>query len=91
MCRACILTAVATYNDAVIAEVQAGNPREIAPGQAVYAASKTEAERQAFKWVEENQPRFRFNTVVPDNVVWKFPFLETCISANVSDWLPHQP
>ncbi|KAJ5321955.1 cinnamoyl-CoA reductase [Penicillium brevicompactum] len=59
----------ATYNDAVVASVQAGNPQEIAPGHAVYAASKTEAERQAFKWVEENQPRFRFNTVVPDNVI----------------------
>ncbi|CAG8037221.1 unnamed protein product [Penicillium salamii] len=61
--------AYTTYNDAVVAAVQAGNPPEVVPGEAVYAASKTEAERQAFKWVEDNKPPFRFNTVVPDNVV----------------------
>ncbi|CAG8019977.1 unnamed protein product [Penicillium olsonii] len=60
----------ATYNDSVVAAARAGeNPPEVVPGATVYAASKTEAERQAFKWVEENQPPFRFNTVVPDNVV----------------------
>lgn len=67
--RHCILTAVATYNDAVVAAVQAGTRLERVPGETVYAASKTEAERQAWKWVEDNKPPFRFNTVVPDNVV----------------------
>ncbi|KAF7594608.1 hypothetical protein BBP40_008875 [Aspergillus hancockii] len=32
----------------------------------VYAASKTESERQAWKWVAENKPGFVFNTVLPD-------------------------
>lgn len=32
---------------------------------AVYAASKTEAERQSWKWMEKNKPHFKFNTVVP--------------------------
>ncbi|CAG7950645.1 unnamed protein product [Penicillium salamii] len=59
----------ATYNDAVVAAVQAGTRLERVPGETVYAASKTEAERQAWKWVEDNKPPFRFNTVVPDNVV----------------------
>ncbi|KAH8799742.1 hypothetical protein F5884DRAFT_847965 [Xylogone sp. PMI_703] len=31
----------------------------------VYAASKTEAERWAWKWVKDNQPTFTFNVVLP--------------------------
>ncbi|KAL4893272.1 NAD dependent epimerase/dehydratase [Aspergillus ambiguus] len=34
-------------------------------GVAVYAASKTEGERQSWKWVKENNPPFAFNTVLP--------------------------
>ena len=32
----------------------------------VYAASKTEAEREAWRWVEEKKPNFVLNTVLPD-------------------------
>lgn len=32
----------------------------------VYAASKTEGERAAWKWVKENQPGFTFNSVLPN-------------------------
>ncbi|KAL3470504.1 NAD(P)-binding protein [Aspergillus californicus] len=32
---------------------------------AVYAASKAEGERQAWRWVGEHQPQFTFNTVLP--------------------------
>ncbi|GLA44533.1 hypothetical protein AnigIFM63309_003608 [Aspergillus niger] len=32
---------------------------------AVYAASKAEGERQAWRWIGEHQPRFTFNTVLP--------------------------
>jgi nucleoside-diphosphate-sugar epimerase len=35
----------------------------------VYAASKTEGERTAWKWVKENQPGFVFNTVLPNWLV----------------------
>ncbi|KAF9889633.1 hypothetical protein FE257_007141 [Aspergillus nanangensis] len=34
-------------------------------GLAVYSASKTEGERQAWDWVKENSPAFTFNTVLP--------------------------
>jgi len=34
-------------------------------GGSIYAASKTEGEREAVKWVENNQPSFVFNRVVP--------------------------
>ncbi|KAG2416671.1 hypothetical protein HFD88_007887 [Aspergillus terreus] len=32
---------------------------------AVYAASKTEAERKAWNWMEEQKPHFKLNTVLP--------------------------
>ncbi len=32
----------------------------------VYAASKTEAEREAWKWHKENKPEFALNTVLPN-------------------------
>ena len=31
----------------------------------VYRASKTEAERQAWKWVDENRPDYVLNTILP--------------------------
>jgi hypothetical protein len=31
-----------------------------------YAASKTEQERTAWNWVEENKPQFSFNAVLPN-------------------------
>ncbi|GES57883.1 NAD dependent epimerase/dehydratase [Aspergillus terreus] len=34
-------------------------------GMAVYAASKTEGERQSWKWVQEHRHSFVFNTVLP--------------------------
>jgi hypothetical protein len=35
-------------------------------GGSIYAASKTEGERQAVKWVEDHRPSFVFNRVLPD-------------------------
>ncbi|CRG91954.1 Aldehyde reductase 2 [Talaromyces islandicus] len=37
----------------------------------VYAASKVESEKAAWKWVAENQPTFTFNTVLPNLNVGK--------------------
>lgn len=37
----------------------------------VYVASKTEAERAAWKWVENNKPAFEFNAVLPYYTVSK--------------------
>lgn len=45
-------------------------------GVAVYAASKTEAERQAHKWIEQHKPQFQFNTVLPCFIV-RFPYLRS--------------
>ncbi|KAJ5362116.1 hypothetical protein N7541_002960 [Penicillium brevicompactum] len=40
-------------------------------GVAVYAASKTEGERQSWKWIKDHRPQFEFNTVLPCFVVGK--------------------
>ncbi|PLB48132.1 NAD dependent epimerase/dehydratase [Aspergillus steynii IBT 23096] len=34
-------------------------------GVAVYAASKTEGERQSWKWIERHDPQYTFNAVLP--------------------------
>lgn len=43
-----------------------GNVPENFEGAVVYSASKTEAERGAWKWVKENKPGFVLNTVLPN-------------------------
>jgi hypothetical protein len=43
----------------------------------VYAASKTEAERQAWQWVTEYKPSYVFiNTVLPNVNVEHYPMLD---------------
>ncbi|KAF7588112.1 hypothetical protein BBP40_006177 [Aspergillus hancockii] len=54
-----------TWNhEAVKAAWDPNTPSEI-KSLAVYAASKMEGERHAWTWVEEHQPHFTFNTVLP--------------------------
>lgn len=56
----------ATFNeDAIKAAWDPNTPKEIKPGY-VYAASKAEGERAAWKWVEEHKPGYTFNTVLPN-------------------------
>ncbi|KAJ5605387.1 cinnamoyl-CoA reductase [Penicillium lagena] len=55
-----------TYNETSLNAVELNTPESCLPGLSVYAASKTESERQAWLWVEENRPSFAFNSVVPD-------------------------
>jgi hypothetical protein len=49
----------------------------------VYAASKTEAERQAWQWVAENKPSFVFNTVLPNVNVRPYPMLNLFHVSNI--------
>jgi hypothetical protein len=59
-----------TWNDTSIkAAWDKGTSAEI-KGFMVYAASKAEGERAAFKWVEKNNPGFIFNSVLPDYTVF---------------------
>lgn len=54
-----------TWNDAVVNAAWEGNTPSHAKGYVVYAASKTETEKMAFKWIEENNSPFILNTVLP--------------------------
>ncbi|OQU99116.1 hypothetical protein CLAIMM_04798 [Cladophialophora immunda] len=54
-----------TWNDAAVNAAWSDDTPQEARGFQVYAASKVEGERQAWKWVEKNKPRFAFNTVLP--------------------------
>ncbi|KAF9874611.1 NAD dependent epimerase/dehydratase [Colletotrichum karsti] len=55
-----------TWNEAAIkAAWDPNTPKELKPG-AVYAASKAEGERAAWKWVEEHKPGYVFNAILPN-------------------------
>lgn len=58
-----------TWNDAVVKAAWDDNPPSHAKEYVVYAASKTETEKMAFKWIEENNNPFILNTVLPSITV----------------------
>ncbi|KAM0451770.1 hypothetical protein ACHAO4_005727 [Trichoderma viride] len=59
-----------SWNEAAIKLAWSGNLTGNVPagleGAVVYSASKTEAEKAAWKWVQENKPNFVLNTVLPN-------------------------
>ncbi|KAI9035955.1 uncharacterized protein KD926_002567 [Aspergillus affinis] len=59
------------WNDAAVRAAWDDNTPLSERAVAVYAASKTEGERQSWKWVESHRPHFEFNTVLPCFVVGK--------------------
>ncbi|KAF4331916.1 aldehyde reductase [Fusarium beomiforme] len=54
-----------TWNEEAIQEAWAPPPYLADRAFAVYAASKAQAERELWKWYEENKPGFVLNTVLP--------------------------
>ncbi|KAK0634258.1 aldehyde reductase [Bombardia bombarda] len=57
---------VDTWNDEAVAYAYRDPPYEAERGYPVYAASKTLAEREAWKFVNEKKPGFTLNTVLPN-------------------------
>lgn len=58
-----------TWNDAAVkAAWDENTPADVKPF-VVYAASKTEGERAAWRWIKENKPEFTFNSVLPNFAV----------------------
>ncbi|KAL6791914.1 hypothetical protein J3E68DRAFT_409681 [Trichoderma sp. SZMC 28012] len=55
-----------TWNDDIVALAWSGKAPDSSKGYVTYAASKTEGERAAWNWVEENKPGFVLNTVLPN-------------------------
>lgn len=58
-----------TWNDEAIKQAYNPDAPDYMKGMFVYAASKTEGEKAAWKWMEKNKPGFQFNTVLPDFTV----------------------
>lgn len=58
-----------SWNDEAIKQAYNPDAPEQMKGLFVYAASKAEGEKAAWKWVEKNKPGFQFNTVLPDFTV----------------------
>ncbi|KAH8698927.1 cinnamoyl-CoA reductase [Talaromyces proteolyticus] len=61
-----IVVTQGSWNDAAVKAAWDENTPANAKPLAVYAASKTEGERAAWKWVENKKPYFVFNTVLPN-------------------------
>ncbi|KAE8319169.1 hypothetical protein BDV41DRAFT_521331 [Aspergillus transmontanensis] len=55
-----------TWNDSAVRSARDPSVPVAQKSYLVYAASKTESEREAWKWVKQNKPGFDFNTVLPD-------------------------
>jgi nucleoside-diphosphate-sugar epimerase len=56
-----------TWNDDGVADAWAkGEPRS--NGITIFMAGKTQAEREAWKWMQEKKPHFAFSAVLPDTV-----------------------
>ncbi|KAJ5817358.1 NAD-dependent epimerase/dehydratase [Penicillium robsamsonii] len=55
-----------SWNDEAIKQAYNPDAPQHMKGLFTYAASKTEGEKAAWKWMEENKPDFQFNTVLPD-------------------------
>ncbi|KAJ5124999.1 uncharacterized protein N7515_008824 [Penicillium bovifimosum] len=55
-----------SWNDEAITTACDPNTPDRLKGFFGYAASKTAAEKAAWKWMKENNPGFQFNTVLPD-------------------------
>ncbi|KIW66542.1 hypothetical protein PV04_05866 [Phialophora macrospora] len=54
-----------TWNEAAVEAAWSSDTPPDARGFLVYAASKVQGGKEAWKWVEENKPGFAFNTVLP--------------------------
>lgn len=70
------LTNADSWNDEVVKLAWDENDDPRKPSY-VYAASKTEGERFAFKWVKEHNPHFTLNTVLPN------------LAVSAAIWLPY--
>lgn len=55
-----------TWNEPAVMAAWDHNTPDAIKSPVVYVASKVEAEKAAWRWVEEHRPHFEFNTVLPN-------------------------
>ncbi|KAJ5531745.1 hypothetical protein N7527_005138 [Penicillium freii] len=74
-----------SWNDEAIKQAYNPDAPEQMKGLFVYAASKTEGEKAAWRWMEKNKPGFQFNTVLPDFTLGRI--LHEEIPGSTSAWV----
>ncbi|GKZ26816.1 hypothetical protein AbraCBS73388_003203 [Aspergillus brasiliensis] len=74
-----------TWNDEAVKSALDPNTPEHLKGYMGYCASKTESERAAWKWVEQKNPHFQFNTVLPSFTLGRV--LHEQISGSSMGWV----
>ena len=74
-----------TWNEAAVQLAWAPPPYEQNRGEIVYMASKTEAEKAVWKFVEEKKPHFTVNSVAPSTIMGE-PLHKSHIESSAS-WL----
>lgn len=74
-----------TWNDTAVQMAWTPPPYEENRGEIVYMASKTEAEKAVWRFVEEKKPRFTVNSVAPSTIMGE-PLHKSHIESSAS-WL----
>ncbi|KAJ5511331.1 NAD-dependent epimerase/dehydratase [Penicillium expansum] len=74
-----------SWNDEAIKQAYNPDTPEYLKGMFSYAASKTEGEKAAWRWMEKNKPSFQFNTVLPDFTLGRI--LHEEIHGSTSGWV----
>ncbi|KGO75977.1 NAD-dependent epimerase/dehydratase [Penicillium italicum] len=74
-----------SWNDEAVKQAYNPDTPEYLTGISSYAASKTEGEKAAWRWVEKNKPNFQFNTVLPHFTLGRI--LHEEIPGSTSGWV----
>ncbi|KIW45683.1 uncharacterized protein PV06_04054 [Exophiala oligosperma] len=73
-----------TWNDSAVEAAYSKDTPEAFKPLVVYAASKTQGEREGWKWYNENKPHYTFNTVLPNLNMG--PILAPEIAGSTMNW-----
>ncbi|EKV06512.1 NADPH-dependent methylglyoxal reductase (D-lactaldehyde dehydrogenase, putative) [Penicillium digitatum PHI26] len=74
-----------SWNDEAVEQAYNPDTPEHMKGMFSYAASKTEGEKAAWRWMEKNKPNFQFNTVLPFFTIGRI--LHENIPGSTSGWV----
>ncbi|KAI2709124.1 hypothetical protein CBS147332_6183 [Penicillium roqueforti] len=78
-----------SWNDEATKLAYDSDAPPLVKGLYTYAASKTEGEKAAWRWMEKNKPGFQFNTVLPDFTLGRI--LHEQIHGSTMGWVTGLP
>lgn len=76
-----------TWNDAAVQAAWAPPPYEASRGMYTYAASKVAAEKELWKFVDEQKPHFAVNVIAPSGITGE-PLHKECGYSRPKFWMP---